>query len=738
MSFPARSTSPRARRALHERTPSHSNERSPAQSLRMVPNEELDMYTATPFPTRPEQILLPLPGKGQQQYISDTGFSYSDHLGSSAYSPPVFTQPTHNSPRDHSIGESWDVSSTVDTGNSPPQLWDDDPSSSKSSLPDAGKAPDYGSESSEPEYSDDEMMVLPTTTPTIKAVVSESSMSPKSSAESVTSYSSPVLEQHGAPSSPNFVMLDNSSVNFNSSATASESDPRTNSLSSYNSRGTVVRHVGSAPWFQNAFQPASSDHSSYGSPSFNSSPPAQSIASFHSSPPAQSIASFRSSSRAPSGSRSQSATSSSRSLRSASDLQAAIDNGVPIQYPRIRAPSSSSSRAGTSVTSERDFTPGPPSGRCNPHLASGRWNPHLSTVSSVWSADELSNLAGQADTDSDREMTEPTPPPPAALNPETTRSSVWLVDSSNDSEDERLDSLTKLPTRPVFSQSLSSGSKRSNSTRSLQRPGTGTSTILNILPTWAKVYYLREPMGLNSTLSMMDASRPSSIRPPSTYPPSTRPPSTRPPSTRPGTGTSNSSVFNLVPGPLNVPRPRSPERIASSPQRNSIAQRGLENDPRDPRAHWVPSPQPEDGEFTGSHLHRLRHSWSPHLIPDRRVLQRSTSRWRAPSLDSRNEPVFGRRNIQVYSFCLGFICPVAWCVAAFLPLPPKPKMPQMVEYESSSDVGAALEAQCVNLQQRRRDNARWWRNLNRWMISLGVVIVVVIIVLAVIGTTTGF
>ncbi|KAJ5972706.1 uncharacterized protein N7479_002624 [Penicillium vulpinum] len=724
MSFTTRSTSPRARRALHERTPSHSNERSPSQSLRMVPNEELDMYTATPFPTKPEQILLPLPGR-QQQYISDTGFSYSDHhVGPSTYSSSTLNNPTPHSPRDHSIGESWDVSSTVDTGNSPPQLWDDDPSSSKSSLP-SGKAPDYGSESSEAEYSDDEMMVLPTTTPTIKAVVSESSMSPKSSAESVTGYSSPIIEQIGAPSSPNFVMLDNSSINYHYTA-SSGSEPRTNSLSSYNSRGTVVRHVGSTPWFQNAFQPASSEHSSYGSPSFHSSPPTQSIASFHSSPPPQSIASFRSSSRAPSGSRSQSATSSSRSLRSASDLQAAIDNGVPIQYPRIRVPSSSSSRAGTSVSSERDFSPGPASGRCNPHLASGRWNPHLSTVSSIWSADELSNLAGHADSDSDREMAEPTPPPPAALKGEPNRSSVWLVDSPNDSEDERLDSLTKLPNRPVFSQSVSSGSKRSDSTRSLQRPGTGSSTILNILPTWAKVYYLREPLGLNSTLSMMDATRP----------PSTRPPSIRPPSTRPGT--SNSSVFNLVPGPLNIPRPRSPERQLPSPQRKPVPQRRIESDPRDPRAHWVPSPQPEDGEFSGNHLNRLRHSWSPHLIPDRRVLQRSTSRWRPPSLDSRNEPFFGRRNIQVYSFCMGFIFPPAWCVAAFMPLPPKPKMLQMAEYESGSDVNAALEAQCVNLQQRRRDNARWWRNLNRWMISLGVVIVIVIIVLAVIGTTTGF
>lgn len=707
------------------------------------------MYSATPFPTKPEQILLPLPGKGQQQYIADTGFSYSDHYlepSTSTYSSPAFSQASPNSPRDHSIGESWDVSSTVDTGNSPPQMWDEDPSSSKSTLPEiaSGKAPDYGSESSELEFSDDDMMVLPTATPTIKAVLSEPPTSPKSSDSESVGYSSPNIEQIEAPSSPNFVLLDNSSMNFPRPATASsDSDPRTNSLSSYHSRGTVVRHAVVAPWFQNAFQPASSDQSGSQSPSFHSSPPTQSVASFRSS-------------RVPSDN-SRSARSSSRSLRSASDLQAAIDSGVPVQYPRIRAPSSSSSRAGTSVTSERDFTPGPASGRCNPHLASGRWpssssshagapasgrdftpgpasgrtnphlasgrwNPHLSTVSSIWSADELTNIPAQADTDSDREMAEPTPPPPAALQPETTKSSVWLVDSSNDSEDERLDSLTKLPNRPVFTQSLSSSSKRSNSTRSLQRPGTGSSTILNILPTWAKVYYLREPMGLNSTLSMIDASRPSSARP----------------------GTSNSSVFNLVPGPLNVPRPRSPDRPKSpehpvSSSRPRAPQRRLESDPRDPRAHWVPSPQPEDGEVTGSHLHRLRHSWSPHLMQDRRVVQQSSRRWRAPSLDSRNEPLFGRRNIQVYSFCFGFICPLAWCIAGFLPLPPKPKMtPEMLEYESDSDVELALEAQCKNLQQRRHENARWWRNLNRWMISLGVVIVVIIIVLAVIGTTTGF
>ncbi|CAI7626255.1 unnamed protein product [Penicillium bialowiezense] len=731
MSAPRSTSPPRARKALQERTSAHTNERSPTRTLRMVSadQEEVDMYTATPFPTKPEQILLPLPGKGQQQYISDTGFSYSDHIeaSSSTYSSPTFSQ-------------GWDRSSTVDAGNSPPEMWDEDPSSSKSSLPvlPSGKSPNYGFEGSEPEFSDDDMAVLPTATPTIKAVLSEASMSPKSSDESIACFSSPNIEQIGAPSSPNFVMLDNSSMNFHRPRTASSgTDQRTNSISSFNSRGTVVRHAGAAPWFQNTFQTvSSSEQSSYRTPSYRSSPPVQSVAS------------FRSSSRAPSGPGSRSATSSSRSLRSASDLQAAIDSGVPIQYPRIRGPSSSSSRADTSSSGERDFSPGPASGRCNPHLASGRWNPHLSTVSSNWSSDELANLSAQADSQegsegSEGSLAEITPPPAAALKKEDTRSSVWLVDSSNDSDDERLDSLTKLPSRPNFAQSLSSGSKRSNSTRST-RPGTGTSTILNILPTWAKVYYLHEPMGLNSTLTMIDGSRPSSARAPSTKPPSTRAASVRAPSIRAPSsreGTSNSSVFSLVPGPLNIFRPRSPERVEPaqrpvSPLRQQ--QRRLESDPRDPRAHWVSPPESSDGGYSGTN-HRLHHSWSPHLLPDRRALQHAKSGWRAPSLDSRSEPVFGRRNVQVYSFCAGFIFPPAWCIAAFLPLPPAPKaLPEMAECASESDVEVALEMQCMNLQQRRHENARWWRTLNRWMISLGVVIIVIIVTLAVVGTTTGF
>lgn len=721
----SRSPPPRRRRALEERSSAHTNERSPTRSLRMVSDhdqEDVDMYTATPFPTKPEQILLPIPGKGQQQkYIADTGFNYTEAAGpsSAAWPSPAISHGAASSVREQSV-EIWDVSSTADTGMSPPQMWDEDPLSSKSSLPEIAspKAMDHSSDASEAEYSDDDLIVLPTATPTIKAVVSEPPTSPKSTREddrdddesTQIGYSSPNVEPIGAPSSPNFVTLDNSSMNFlPPSIPFNDSDPRSNSLSSWNSRGTAVRHAGvAAPWIYAA---GSSEQLSSRSPSF------------HSSPPLRSVRSFRSVSRHHSTSRSRSTTSSSRSLRSVSDIQAAIDNGVPVQFPRIRAPSSSS-RADTSTSSERDFsrdfTPGP---------ASGRWNPHLSRVSSVWSDEDVTSPispAGEVEEEAVvSDGSEPSLPPVAALKPKSqseSQSTVWLVKNSH--EEERLDSLSNLPSRNGFPQSLSSGSKRSNSMRSAIRPGTSSSTVFHILPTWAKIYYRADPMGLNlnPSLSIHHASRPSSARP----------------------GTSNSSVFNLMPTPLNIPRPRSPEREQQqqqqrprSPERVRFAQRRIESDPRDPRAHWVPDPDATNTEYHGPHRHRLRHSWSPHLFTDRRTIQHSASAWTAPSMDSTTEPVFGRRNIQVYSFCLGFIFPLAWIIASFLPLPTMPKLgPEMAE--SDDDVEMALETQLWNLQRRRYNNARWWRNLNRWMISLGVVIIVIIITLAVIGTTTGF
>ncbi|KAJ5491639.1 hypothetical protein N7539_003206 [Penicillium diatomitis] len=839
-SRPSTSPGPRPRRVLQERSSAHTNERSPTrsmQSLRIISGDkdDADMYTATPFPTKPEQILLPIPGKGQRGPLTPTGlYASNPRASTSTISSPSFSQDAASSTRDLSIRDSWDVSSMVDTFNSPPGLWDD-PSSSKSSLPDTSpmaKLADYISEGPwEPEYSDDdENMDLPTRTPTIKAIESEyqsssrlesdddGSVQPYSSpnverigAPSSPNYerlgepsspnletigapsspnferigepsspnlepigepsspnfrrlgepSSPNMEPIGAPSSPNFVTLANTSETYLPPAAArSNSNPRSSSLSSWNSRGTAVRHTGvSAPWIQTA---ASSERVSTrsGSP-FNSSPPLQSVASFQSvtrrisaeqmstrsgslfrsSPPLRSVASFQSVTRRPSLSQSRSPNSSTLSFRSVSEIVASIDSGIPLQHAAFRSPSTSS-QAAVSVVSDqdytrfRDFTPGP---------ASGRQNPVLSRSSSTWSSDAEANIAVTRSTGE--------PASRVASNALTvaskfsSHSSEWQMTESD--EEERLDSLTNLPSRPDFAHSVSTASRRSNSMTSMKRPSTGASsnTVWHILPTWAKIYYRADPMSIHPALSVVDVSRP--------------------PSTRPGT--SNSSVFNfgLMPTALNIPRGRSPSRSRSpsssrSPQRITAASpaqslisdnaptqialpqrpgairfvpRRVESDPLDPRAHWVANPDVQD-EVVGTPHSGARHSWSPHLLA-KRGMPRSTSAWTAPSMDSRNEPVFGRRNIQVYSFCVGFIFPIAWMIAAFLPLPPLPKLaPEMTEH--GGDVEAALESQLISLQRRRHENARWWRNLNRWMISLGAVIIIVIIVLAVIGTTTGF
>lgn len=39
----------------------------------------------------------------------------------------------------------------------------------------------------------------------------------------------------------------------------------------------------------------------------------------------------------------------------------------------------------------------------------------------------------------------------------------------------------------------------------------------------------------------------------------------------------------------------------------------------------------------------------------------------------------------------------------------------------------ALQARLYDLERRRHDNARWWRNLNRWMTPLGLAIITIIV-----------
>ncbi|KAI9646594.1 hypothetical protein NHQ30_004589 [Ciborinia camelliae] len=139
--------------------------------------------------------------------------------------------------------------------------------------------------------------------------------------------------------------------------------------------------------------------------------------------------------------------------------------------------------------------------------------------------------------------------------------------------------------------------------------------------------------------------------------------------------------------------------------------------------------------------------WSPHLRVDRRAARQSV--WEPPRINFSSEGgIFGRRNIQVVMFITGFLLPFAWMIAAFLPLPKAP-FPEMREREDSTgnmSLPRDLESRGANdyarqfapLDEARYESARWWRNLNRWMSVVGLLIIAVIIILAVEGTRKGW
>ncbi|KAF2221361.1 hypothetical protein BDZ85DRAFT_283432 [Elsinoe ampelina] len=138
----------------------------------------------------------------------------------------------------------------------------------------------------------------------------------------------------------------------------------------------------------------------------------------------------------------------------------------------------------------------------------------------------------------------------------------------------------------------------------------------------------------------------------------------------------------------------------------------------------------------------------PTLIPNAR-LARSLTAWRVPSID---EPfpkeILGPGNRQIVCFCLGFLMPPLWMLAAFLPLPKcgwrdanqaewdieDSGIGEMEGQEKSGGPQAEIEQQWTWEDERRYLKANWWRNLNRIMSVVGVGILGAIIALAVLAS----
>lgn len=80
---------------------------------------------------------------------------------------------------------------------------------------------------------------------------------------------------------------------------------------------------------------------------------------------------------------------------------------------------------------------------------------------------------------------------------------------------------------------------------------------------------------------------------------------------------------------------------------------------------------------------------------------------------------------------------IAWMVAAFLPLPSKPVL-DMVEqqYNHSTthlDLASEPAHRLRTLDEAIYSSARWWRNLNRVMSAVGLLVIGAIIALVVVG-----
>lgn len=338
-----------------------------------------------------------------------------------------------------------------------------------------------------------------------------------------------------------------------------------------------------------------------------------------------------------------------------------------------------------------------------------RWSSHSRQMLSISSslAGDMENIS-HSRSNSDPERPSPTFRPPGFH--------VMVRDHDEDGDGlADLQQVTPRPSRQKLSD-MYAGSNNSSerNLHSSQSTRSRASSLSATLPTWAKVYYgsgERKWLRSTSISSMSDL----------------------------GSGRPVSMVYSASPsfenGPSNIHAPRRRPRDgepSNAAQRQSTTSMDIENLPT----------HEELGIRRG--IRRMTSSlWSPHLRRDIRAQDRY-SIWDPPSVAwSAESGMFGRRNLQVVLFVVGFIFPFAWMIGGVLPLP-KPSPLAMIErYSSISDLGIRsreheFERHIESVDELRYQNARWWRTLNRGMSVIGLLIIGAVIGLAVASVEKGW
>ncbi|KAF2397041.1 hypothetical protein EJ06DRAFT_559171 [Trichodelitschia bisporula] len=201
-------------------------------------------------------------------------------------------------------------------------------------------------------------------------------------------------------------------------------------------------------------------------------------------------------------------------------------------------------------------------------------------------------------------------------------------------------------------------------------------------------------------------------------------------------GTTSSPTSDTFPQTIFVPRNR-PRQNAPRPETSETTGTAETAETVDTAMQTDATPPQRQRSATAPSI------YAPQLHRDRRTTAMYTP-WRAPSLD---EPfiggLMGRTNRQVVLFCLGFLCPLMWMLGALLPLPARPAeflSPDMTH--STTEIGeahgqvyahnAVSEVSLAN--EKRFQKARWWRNANRILSVVGLLIIGAVIALAVVAT----
>ncbi|PMB65502.1 hypothetical protein BM221_008860 [Beauveria bassiana] len=127
--------------------------------------------------------------------------------------------------------------------------------------------------------------------------------------------------------------------------------------------------------------------------------------------------------------------------------------------------------------------------------------------------------------------------------------------------------------------------------------------------------------------------------------------------------------------------------------------------------------------------------WSPHLRRDNRASAYGI--WDPPAgAISVEGCITARRNVQVMLFMSGFLFPIAWMIAAFIPLPTNRHLEEK-NLQSTSHIDLAEDNGASPSQLAKEialfNRAKWWRDLNRAMAVIGLLIIGAFAVLIALG-----